>query len=91
LQGVAVPSYLVNTFFSNIPIVGWILGGSKGLISSEFTVTGPVSNPKFKVIPFSLLKLGFLKNLSFFKESNRKNQQKGKKRPANGPGVVKNP
>jgi hypothetical protein len=71
LKGVAVPSYFFNTFFSKFPLIGWILGGNKGLISSEFTVTGPLKNPKITVIPLSFLKIGFLKNIPFFKEAKK--------------------
>jgi hypothetical protein len=74
LQGVSVPSYLINTFFSNFPVVGWLLGGKKGLLSSEFKITGPWNNPKITTVPLSVFKLGFLKNIPLFKKS-----KKGKK------------
>jgi len=71
LDGVAVPSYLINTFFSKFPVIGWFLGGAKGLISSEFSVTGPWGDPKVSVVPFSLFKIGFLKNIPFFKGAKK--------------------
>jgi hypothetical protein len=71
LQGVSVPSNLINTFFSNFPVVGWLLGGKKGLVSSEFKITGPWSNPKIMTVPLSFFKLGFLKNIPLFKKSKK--------------------
>ena len=71
LQGVVIPSYLINTFFSQFPVFGWILGGKKGLISSDFKMTGPWNNPKITTVPLSLFKLGFLKNIPLFKKSKR--------------------
>ena len=63
LRGCIVPSYFFNTFFRYLPMLGWILGGDKGLISSEFTLNGSLENPTIHLKPFSLLKLGFIKEL----------------------------
>ena len=71
LQGVSVPSYLINTFFSNFPVIGWLLGGKKGLLSSDFKITGPWNDPKIRTVPLSLFKLGFLKNIPLFKKSKK--------------------
>lgn len=71
LKGVAIPSYLINTLFSKFPIIGWIFGGNKGLVSSEFTINGPWNNPKINTVPLSFFKLGFLKNIPFFKKSEK--------------------
>jgi hypothetical protein len=71
LQGVSVPSYLINTFFSNFPVIGWLLGGKKGLVSSEFKMNGPWGNPKITAVPLSVFKLGFLKNIPLFKKSKK--------------------
>lgn len=69
ITGVSVPSYLINTVFSSFPLVGWILGGKKGLLSSEFTITGPWNDSKITTVPLSVFKLGFLKNIPLFKLS----------------------
>ena len=63
LDGLIIPEYMVNTAFKHIPIVGWILGGSKGLLSSQFSFSGDVRQPKMKIFPLSILKLGFLKKI----------------------------
>ncbi len=71
LQGVSVPSNFLNTVFSNFPVLGWLLGGKKGLLSSEFKITGPWNDPKIKTVPLSIFKLGFLKNIPLFKKSKK--------------------
>jgi hypothetical protein len=63
LDGLVVPSYIFNTFFSYLPILGWILGGEKGVISSEFVLKGNLSKPQIEIKPFSLFKIGFIKNI----------------------------
>ena len=71
IKGVSIPSYLINTVFSHFPFVGWVLGGKKGLLSSEFTVTGPWNDSKITTVPLSFFKLGFLKNIPLFKKSKK--------------------
>ena len=63
LNGVIIPEYMINTAFKHIPIMGWILGGSKGLVSSQFAFTGSIHQPTIKIFPLSLFKLGFLKKI----------------------------
>ncbi len=63
MKGVVIPGYLLNTFFQYIPIFGWLLGGSKGVVSSEFALTGLLQDPKVKLYPFSFFKFGFIKDL----------------------------
>jgi len=63
LDGVVVPSYFFNTFFSYFPVVGWLLGGEKGIISSEFVLKGNLDKPQIGIKPFSLFKFGFIKNI----------------------------
>lgn len=63
LHGVAIPAYFVNTLFRRWPIVGRLFGGKKGLVSSDFTIHGPLSKPIYKIKPYSLLKLGILKKI----------------------------
>lgn len=70
LEGVIVPSYLVNTIFRYVPIVGWFLGGKNGIVSAEFAMTGTIDNPKIRLKPFSFLKFGFIKEL--FKDLQEK-------------------
>jgi hypothetical protein len=46
---------------TRLPIAGWILGGDeKALITAQFRVTGPGSNPDIEAIPISALSKGVL-------------------------------
>ena len=66
LKGVAIPAYMLNALFRNIPILGHFIIGQNGFLSSDFTVTGSLSDPSLFVNPLSIFKLGFLKDV--FKE-----------------------
>ncbi len=63
LHGVLVPIYWLNTLFTYVPVVGWILGGDKGILSTEFEVYGPFDDPHVSIAPLSILKAGFLKDI----------------------------
>ncbi|MCX8500946.1 MAG: hypothetical protein ORO03_04550, partial [Alphaproteobacteria bacterium] len=64
LEGTAVPAYGVSKTIKGIPLLGWLLTGSKGegLIAFNYTVTGDLSNPKVGVNPLSVLAPGFMRN-----------------------------
>ena len=63
LNGGLVPAYVLNTVFSGIPIIGDLLGHEKGIISSQFTITGTFEEPHFLVNPLSVFGVGGLKAL----------------------------
>lgn len=63
LSGAIVPGYLLNTFFRYVPILGWLFGGDQGIVSTEFKLTGALSNPKIRIEPLSIFKFGFMKDL----------------------------
>ncbi len=63
LSGAIIPGYLLNTFFRYVPFLGWLLGGDKGIVSTEFKLKGSLLNPKIRIEPFSIFKFGFVKDL----------------------------
>ncbi|MGY9054150.1 MAG: hypothetical protein ACKVGZ_00825, partial [Alphaproteobacteria bacterium] len=63
LRGAVVPIYVFNRLLSSVPIVGDILTGGDGLFAVSYTVKGPLSDPKIKVNPLSLLVPGGLRRL----------------------------
>ena len=63
LDGVIVPEYMMNTLFQYVPVIGWLLGGQQGILSSQFSFHGSLTNPKLSLDPLSIFKVGFLKNI----------------------------
>jgi hypothetical protein len=65
ITGTFVPAFGLNNVFSQVPLVGPILGGSRneGLLAINFRVTGPASTPTLTVNPLSLVAPGFLRKL----------------------------
>lgn len=65
LAGTFVPIYGVNNLFSQVPLVGPILGGgaNEGLFGINYKITGPVGTPNLSVDPLSALAPGFLRQI----------------------------
>ncbi|TDR85527.1 AsmA-like C-terminal region-containing protein [Enterovirga rhinocerotis] len=65
ITGTFVPAYMLNNAFSQIPVVGLILGGGRneGLIAVEFRVAGALTNPSVTVNPLSAVAPGILRKL----------------------------
>ena len=65
IQGTFVPAYSLNNAFSQVPIVGMILGGNKneGLFAIDFRVSGPVTSPNLTVNPLTVVAPGILRKL----------------------------
>jgi hypothetical protein len=70
LTGTFVPAYALNNLFSQIPVLGAILGGGRneGLFAINFKVTGSVSAPTLTVNPLSAIAPGFLRKLFEFQK-----------------------
>lgn len=65
INGTFVPAYLVNNAFSQLPVVGLILGGGRteGLIAVDFRVSGALSGPAVTVNPLTAVAPGILRKL----------------------------
>jgi hypothetical protein len=65
ISGTFIPAFGLNNVFSQVPLVGPILGGSRneGLLAINFRVSGPASSPTLTVNPLSLVAPGFLRKL----------------------------
>lgn len=65
INGTFVPAYLVNNAFSQLPVVGLILGGGRteGLIAVDFRVSGALSDPNVAVNPLTAVAPGILRKL----------------------------
>lgn len=67
LNGTIVPASQVNTFFSNIPVIGEALSGGQGsaVFAATYEIKGPAGEPKVTVNPLAALAPGFLRKLFF--------------------------
>ncbi|WP_027135163.1 YhdP family protein [Geminicoccus roseus] len=65
MSGQVTPLYPVNRLIGQIPIIGGLLGGSKGLgaINADFTLSGTLDDPKAKLAASSVLVPGVVKEL----------------------------
>jgi hypothetical protein len=65
LGGAVTPAYVLNAFLSNIPIIGWILTGGegRGLFAINYSVRGPIGNPKGDVDAATAITPGFLRRM----------------------------
>lgn len=65
LRGTLVPSYYgLNEAAKYVPVLGNILGGSeKALLTIDFTVKGPLDDPKISVKPLTSVAPGFLRDI----------------------------
>lgn len=71
--GTYVPIYVLNNFFTKIPLVGQVLGNGKreGLIGVTFKVNGTLGKPIVRINPLSALAPGFLRQLFRFRKTNQ--------------------
>ena len=65
IVGTFVPAYGLNNAFSQLPIVGLILGGNRneGLIAIDFRIPGPMASPTLHVNPMTVVAPGILRKL----------------------------
>ena len=65
-----MPAYALNNLFSQIPVIGLILGGGRheGLFAITFKVTGTTAAPTLTVNPLSAIAPGFLRKLFDFQK-----------------------
>lgn len=63
IQGTVVPSYTINSFLRNVPLVGELLTGGEGIIAALYTMKGPLDDPSVSVNPLSVLTPGFLRGM----------------------------
>lgn len=65
LDGVIVPAYVINSIFSNIPVIGEILTGGEGegMFAAAYGLDGALSEPRISVNPFSALTPGILRDI----------------------------
>jgi hypothetical protein len=64
ISGTFVPVYGLNNAFSQVPIVGLILGGgnrNEGLFAVDFRISGQASSPTLSVNPLSAVAPGILR------------------------------
>jgi hypothetical protein len=65
LAGAVTPAYVLNAVVSNIPILGWILTGGegRGMFAINYSVRGPIDNPKGEVDAATAITPGFLRRM----------------------------
>ena len=65
LGGTFVPLFGVNNLFSQLPLLGPLLGGGRheGLLGLNYKITGSAANPELNVNPLSVLAPGFLRQI----------------------------
>lgn len=65
LAGTFVPLFGVNNLFSQLPVLGPLLGGGRheGLLGLNYRITGSAANPVLNVNPLSALAPGFLRQI----------------------------
>lgn len=63
LSGTYVPAYALNNIFSQIPIIGMLLGGgqNEGLFAINFRAQGPFNNPSLTINPLSAIAPGIFR------------------------------
>jgi len=73
LRGTFVPLYGLNNVFSQIPIIGFFLGGpntNEGLLGVTYEVVGSPGQPLLRVNPASVLAPGLLRKFFEFPSAN---------------------
>jgi len=65
LRGTIVPAYSINSALGNIPLIGRIFTGQKGVgvFAATYQLSGDIAKPKISVNPLAALAPGFLRNL----------------------------
>lgn len=65
MDGTLVPSfYGLNTAAGHVPLIGGLFGGSDGVIAVDFTIRGPMADPKIAVKPLSSIAPGILRRFA---------------------------
>ena len=69
LTGTFVPAYTLNNFFSQVPVLGPILGGGRneGLFAVRYAITGRISAPTLNINPLTAIAPGFLRKIIDFR------------------------
>ena len=65
MTGTFVPAFAVNNLFSQVPVLGFFLGGAsnEGLFAINFKISGSASSPTLSVNPLSAMAPGFLRKI----------------------------
>lgn len=64
IDGTVVPAYNANTIFSDIPVLGSLIGKKgEGVFALNYDVSGPFEKVKISVNPLSALTPGFLRGI----------------------------
>ena len=66
IEGTVVPAYAINSLLGKIPLLGNILTGNEdggGVFAANFSISGPVEDPRTTVNPLSALTPGIVRNL----------------------------
>jgi hypothetical protein len=65
IDGVLVPSYGLNSFLGNLPILGDLITSRKGegIFGITYTAQGPADNPRVMVNPLSAVMPGILRRI----------------------------
>jgi hypothetical protein len=65
VDGSFVPIYGVNNLFSQVPLLGPILGGGvhEGLFAVDYHISGPATKPTLNIKPLTVIAPGFLRKL----------------------------
>ncbi|TXL74268.1 hypothetical protein FHP25_17415 [Vineibacter terrae] len=65
LAGAVTPAYVLNAFLSNVPVLGWILTGGegRGMFAINYSLRGPIDNPKGEVNAATAITPGFLRRM----------------------------
>lgn len=69
LTGTFVPAYSLNNMFSQVPVLGPLLGGGRneGLFAVRYNITGKISAPTLSINPLTAIAPGFLRKLIDFR------------------------
>ncbi len=65
MNGTFVPAFAVNNLFSQVPVLGFFLGGAsnEGLFAITFKISGAMNAPTLSVNPLSAIAPGFLRKI----------------------------
>lgn len=74
VSGTVVPAYTINSILGHIPLLGDIFIGREkggGVFAANYTMSGPIADPKITVNPLSVLTPGiFRKVFNIFDQTN---------------------
>lgn len=65
IGGTIIPAYGLNSFLSNIPLIGTILAGGKGegVFAATYNMVGSIEDPEVKINPLMALAPGILRKI----------------------------